>query len=99
MTTDLLETIKDGVAVLTMNRPDRLNAMSVPMLDAMLEALQRLAEDSAVGTVVLTDGLASTFTGATGSRITSGSAISSCSTAATAGKAASAIAAWPSAEG
>ena len=38
-------------------------------------------------------------TGATGSRITSGSAISSCSTEATAGRAASAIAAWPSAEG
>ena len=54
MTTDLLETIKDGVAVLTMNRPDRLNAMSGPMLDAMLEALQRLAEDGAVGAVVLT---------------------------------------------
>ena len=47
MTTDLLETIKDGVAVLTMNRPDRLNALSRPMLDAMLESLQRLAEDSA----------------------------------------------------
>ena len=54
MTTDLLETMKDGVAVLTMNRPDRLNAMSGPMLDAMLEALQRLAEDGAVGAVVLT---------------------------------------------
>jgi 2-(1,2-epoxy-1,2-dihydrophenyl)acetyl-CoA isomerase len=54
MTTDLLETTKDGVAVLTMNRPDRLNAMSRPMLDAMLEALQRLADDPAVGAVVLT---------------------------------------------
>src|SRR5437762_1117796 len=55
MTSELLENIKDGVAVLTMNRPDRLNAMYGPMLDAMLEALQRLAEDSAVGAVVLTD--------------------------------------------
>jgi len=54
MTTDLLETIKDGVAVLTMNRPDRLNALSGPMLDAMLEALHRLAEDNEVGAVVLT---------------------------------------------
>jgi 2-(1,2-epoxy-1,2-dihydrophenyl)acetyl-CoA isomerase len=54
MTTDLLETIKDGVAVLTMNRPDRLNAMSRPMLDAMLEALHRLSDDTAVGAVVLT---------------------------------------------
>jgi 2-(1,2-epoxy-1,2-dihydrophenyl)acetyl-CoA isomerase len=42
------------VAVLTLNRPDRLNAMSRPMLDALLEALPRLAEDAAVGVVVLT---------------------------------------------
>ena len=54
MTTDLLETVKDGVAVLTLNRPDRLNAMSRPMLDALLEALPRLADDPAVGCVVLT---------------------------------------------
>ncbi len=51
---DLLEAVKDGVAVLTLNRPDRLNAMSPAMLDAMLEALPRLADDAAVGVVVLT---------------------------------------------
>src|SRR5205809_2084888 len=51
---DVLETVKDGVAVLTQNRPDRLNAMSGPMLDTLLEALPRLAEDPAVGVVVLT---------------------------------------------
>src|SRR5207247_1284394 len=28
MSQDLLETVKDGVAVLTMNRPDRLNALA-----------------------------------------------------------------------
>jgi 2-(1,2-epoxy-1,2-dihydrophenyl)acetyl-CoA isomerase len=54
MSTDLLEQVKDGVAVLTLNRPDRLNAMSRPMLDALLEALPRLAEDPVVGVVVLT---------------------------------------------
>jgi len=54
MTTELLESITDGVAVLTMNRPERLNALSGPMLDAMLEALHRLAEDGQVGTVILT---------------------------------------------
>jgi 2-(1,2-epoxy-1,2-dihydrophenyl)acetyl-CoA isomerase len=54
MSTDLIEQVKDGVAVLTLNRPDRLNAMSRPMLDALLEALPRLAEDAAVGVVVLT---------------------------------------------
>ena len=54
MTMELLETIKDGVAVLTMNRPERLNALSGSMLDAMLEALHRLSEDGEVGVVVLT---------------------------------------------
>lgn len=53
MSQDLLEVVKDGVAVLTMNRPDRLNALSGPMLDAMLEALPRLANDPDVGVVVL----------------------------------------------
>ena len=48
------KSVEAGVALLTLNRPDRLNAMSGPMLDAMLEALQRLAEDGAVGAVVLT---------------------------------------------
>jgi 2-(1,2-epoxy-1,2-dihydrophenyl)acetyl-CoA isomerase len=54
MSQDLIENIKDGVAVLTMNRPDRLNALSGLMLDALLEALPRLAEDPNVGCVVLT---------------------------------------------
>jgi len=51
---DLIENVKDGVAVLTMNRPDRLNALSGPMLDALLEALPRLAADPNVGCVVIT---------------------------------------------
>ncbi|MBI4635872.1 MAG: enoyl-CoA hydratase [Candidatus Rokubacteria bacterium] len=54
MTEDLLEVVKDGVAVLTLNRPARLNALSRPMLEALLEALPRLAEDPGVGVVVLT---------------------------------------------
>jgi 2-(1,2-epoxy-1,2-dihydrophenyl)acetyl-CoA isomerase len=54
MSDDLLETLTNGVAVLTLNRPDRLNAMSGPMLDGLLEALPRLADDPSVGVVVLT---------------------------------------------
>jgi len=54
MTQDLLEEVTDGVAVLTMNRPDRLNALSRPMLAAMLEALPRLAASADGGVVVLT---------------------------------------------
>jgi 2-(1,2-epoxy-1,2-dihydrophenyl)acetyl-CoA isomerase len=51
---DLLETIEDGVAWLTLNRPDRLNAFSPALLDALREALQRLRGDAAVGAVVIT---------------------------------------------
>ena len=54
MTEELVEEVTDGVAMLTMNRPDRLNALSGPMLTAMLEALQRLATSAEVGVVVLT---------------------------------------------
>jgi 2-(1,2-epoxy-1,2-dihydrophenyl)acetyl-CoA isomerase len=54
MAQDLLESVKDGVATLTLNRPDRLNAMSGAMLDALLEALPRLAEDGSVGVVIVT---------------------------------------------
>jgi 2-(1,2-epoxy-1,2-dihydrophenyl)acetyl-CoA isomerase len=54
MSQDLLESIEDGVAVLTMNRPERRNAMSTDMMGALGEALPRLANDSGVGCVVLT---------------------------------------------
>ncbi len=51
---DLTETTEDGVAVLTMNRPDRLNALSEEMVRALCEALPRLAADPGVGAIVLT---------------------------------------------
>jgi 2-(1,2-epoxy-1,2-dihydrophenyl)acetyl-CoA isomerase len=51
---DLLETTEDGVARLTLNRPDRLNAFSPPMLLALGEALQRLGGDGNVGAIVVT---------------------------------------------
>src|SRR2546428_7682935 len=53
MRPELLEELKDKVAVLTLNRPDRLNAMSPPMLDALLEALPRLPPHPPIGVVVL----------------------------------------------
>jgi 2-(1,2-epoxy-1,2-dihydrophenyl)acetyl-CoA isomerase len=52
--TDLLETTQDGVAWLTLNRPDRLNAFSPAMLLALGEALQRLGDDASVGVIVVT---------------------------------------------
>lgn len=51
---DLLVTEADGVATLTMNRPDSLNALGGDMLTEMLAALTRIASDMSVGCVVLT---------------------------------------------
>jgi 2-(1,2-epoxy-1,2-dihydrophenyl)acetyl-CoA isomerase len=52
--TDLLETTEDGIAWLTLNRPERLNAFSPAMLQGLGEALQRLGGDAGVGAVVIT---------------------------------------------
>ncbi len=54
MTDDLLESVEGGVATLTLNRPDRMNAMSTPMLEALLAAVTRLSADPDIGVVVLT---------------------------------------------
>ena len=54
MQQDLIEAISDGVATLTLNRPDRLNALSAAIMDGLLEALPRLAADPTVGAIVLT---------------------------------------------
>lgn len=54
MMTDLPESIEDGVATLTLNRPDRLNALSEDMLAKLCEALPRLGNDPAVGAIILT---------------------------------------------
>jgi 2-(1,2-epoxy-1,2-dihydrophenyl)acetyl-CoA isomerase len=50
----LLVDIRDGVAVLTLNRPERLNALSRPMVDEAIAALERCADDAAVGCIVVT---------------------------------------------
>jgi 2-(1,2-epoxy-1,2-dihydrophenyl)acetyl-CoA isomerase len=54
MTDDLLITIDNGIATLTMNRAQRKNAMSPAMVSALLEWLPKLAEDSSVGVVIIT---------------------------------------------
>jgi 2-(1,2-epoxy-1,2-dihydrophenyl)acetyl-CoA isomerase len=51
---ELVETIEDGVATVTFNRPERLNALSTPIMDGLLHGLPRLAGDPAVRVVVLT---------------------------------------------
>ncbi|NJN51349.1 MAG: enoyl-CoA hydratase [Gammaproteobacteria bacterium] len=54
MSRHLLEHVEDGIATLTMNRPEARNAMSGDMMAAMAEALPRLAADQSVRLVVLT---------------------------------------------
>jgi 2-(1,2-epoxy-1,2-dihydrophenyl)acetyl-CoA isomerase len=51
---ELLETVTDRVATLTLNRPDRLNALSSSIIDGLLEALPRLAANPEIAVVVLT---------------------------------------------
>jgi len=54
MTQELIETHDQGVLTLTMNRPERLNALTTTMTDALLSALRRAAVDRTVRAVVLT---------------------------------------------
>jgi 2-(1,2-epoxy-1,2-dihydrophenyl)acetyl-CoA isomerase len=53
-TDHLIAFVRDGVAVLTMNRPERRNALSPDMLRAMGETLRLCEADPEVGCVVLT---------------------------------------------
>mgnify|MGYP001314847727 FL=1 len=46
--------VTDGVATLTLNRPDVLNSFHRPMADETIDALRRAADDPAVRAVVLT---------------------------------------------
>ena len=53
-TNDLLGSIEDGVATLTMNRPERRNALSGAMLGALGTALAECETDPEVAVIVLT---------------------------------------------
>src|SRR5438477_10758119 len=53
-THDLQFAVEDRVAILTMNRPDKLNALSDAMIDAAVAHLRRCATDPDVGAVLLT---------------------------------------------
>jgi len=54
MTDHLLETFHDGIATLTMNRPEARNALSGEMQAGLFEAVPRLAADPKVRVIVLT---------------------------------------------
>ncbi len=51
---DILLAVEDGVAVLTLNRPQVLNALGVNMCDEVLAALESLRADRGVRALILT---------------------------------------------
>src|SRR5258708_13572620 len=51
--TDLIEHTENRITTLTLNRPERLNALSPAMTAGLAEALERLSTDSAVGAIVI----------------------------------------------
>ncbi len=53
--TSFVEVTHDGhVSTLTINRPDKLNALNQQVRDEMLEHLEQLEKDDSVGAVILT---------------------------------------------
>ena len=54
MADELLYEVKDGVATLTLNRPDQRNALNGELLGALVQAMKRARDDDAVRAIVLT---------------------------------------------
>jgi 2-(1,2-epoxy-1,2-dihydrophenyl)acetyl-CoA isomerase len=54
MSEELLYQLENRVAVLTLNRPERLNALTKDMMQSLRERLAKCAVDDAIGCVVLT---------------------------------------------
>ncbi len=50
---DLLEATENGITTLTLNRPERLNALSAAMTQGLKEAFERLATDRDCGCIVI----------------------------------------------
>ncbi len=46
--------INDHVGVVTLNRPDKMNALDIPMFEAIIEAGDQMAKETSVRAVVLT---------------------------------------------
>jgi enoyl-CoA hydratase/carnithine racemase len=55
LTYDTLDyAVEDGIATITLSRPDKLNAFTVGMMDEMLDVLDRIDADDAVRAVIVT---------------------------------------------
>lgn len=53
MNDTVLVEMKDGIATVTLNRPDRLNAIDLPTLETLIQSLDEVKSDVTVRTVVL----------------------------------------------
>ena len=53
-TDDLAVEVTDGVMTITLNRPERRNALSTPMMDGLVAAIADAEVASDVGALVLT---------------------------------------------
>lgn len=53
MANEILYTIKDGIATVTLNRPEKRNALNIALLDGMTDIFQRLETDPDVRAVVI----------------------------------------------
>lgn len=54
MTSGITTQLKDGILIVTLNRPDKLNAMTYEMLDALLAALAEADRNDEVRAVIFT---------------------------------------------
>ncbi|MBN3801874.1 enoyl-CoA hydratase/isomerase family protein [Paraburkholderia sp. Ac-20336] len=54
MSEDILLSNHGRVAVITLNRPDKLNAWTTPMRNAIIEALERFDDDDNVAAIIMT---------------------------------------------
>jgi enoyl-CoA hydratase len=54
MSDELLYEVRDGVATLTLNRPDQRNALNAELLSALVDGVKRARDDADVRVVVLT---------------------------------------------
>ncbi len=54
--TDIIYTARDGVATITINRPESLNALRTTTVQELIEAFRRADEDPTIGVAVLTGG-------------------------------------------
>ena len=52
--TDIIFEEKDGIATITINRPEKLNAFRGKTCDELIDALNRSAWDVGIGVIVLT---------------------------------------------